>query len=120
MVKHFWVWAGSKLAPSLVVCGCFGLGTRLWVTIMGLREGSEALGYSKLGLGQGLCQNFWFLSLVQRGRGGKASPPTPGNMVFCGSFWLGLSMRLVTTLPQGLTSYYGHLAGWLCPRPPQG
>ena len=49
MVKHFWVWAGSNLAPSLVVCGCLGLGTSLWV-IMGLGEGSEALGYSKLGL----------------------------------------------------------------------
>ena len=63
MVKHFWVWAGSNLAPSLVVCGCLGLATRLWVTIMGLGEGSEALGYSKLGLGQALCQNFWCLSV---------------------------------------------------------
>jgi hypothetical protein len=73
MVKHFWVWAGSNLAPSLVVCGCLGLATRLWVTIMGLGEGSEALGYSKLGLGQALCQNFWCLSVVQRG-GGSPDP----------------------------------------------
>ena len=50
MVKHFWVWAGSNLAPSLVVCGCLGLATLLWVIMMGLGEGSEALGYSKLGL----------------------------------------------------------------------
>ena len=52
------------------------------------------------------------------GRGGRFHRP-PSTVAFCGSFWLGLSMRLVTTLPQGLTSYYGHLAGWLCP-PPKG
>jgi hypothetical protein len=117
MVKHFWVWAGSNLAPSLVVCGCLGLATRLWVTIMGLGEGSEALGYSKLGLGQGLCQNFWCLSVVPKG--GRLLHRPREIWCFVGHSGLGYQCGLLLPYLRALRPI---MVTWLagCAPPPKG